>query len=1116
MPERLTRFWAFAFALLAISVSAFGQLTSGNVSGTVYDPAGAAVPNVTVTATEESTNGSTRTSTTSSGQYQFTNLPIGSYTVTIEAPGFQKAEVRHLKVQLNQTISQNVTLQIASASAAVEVTDAAVSIDTTTAQIQSTFQTKQITDSPLASSGAGVINLSLLSSGVSTSGTVGVGTGPSVGGQRPRNNNFTVEGIDNNNRSVTGPLVQIPNDFIAEFTLLQNQFSPEFGHSTGGQFNTVVKSGSNSFHGMLYDYNQNRNFNAEDNLLKLQGITSNPRYDNNRLGAYISGPIIRSKLFFFTGYEYNPFGETSTASPIYGPTAAGYATLATIPGIAPNNLDVMQKYLGVAPVAAGPSTVPGTSDPSGGGYPCVTGSGSACKLIESGVVPVTPPFYQNTYTGVLSIDWNLSDKDQVRGRYVNERQTNIDNLTSLPQFYTTRPYNYHLVNISEYHSFTPTLNNELRLGYNRYNNITGVGPQVFPGLDVFPNLTIDEYSVNIGPDPNAPQYTIINSYQLADNVSWKHGKHSFRFGFDGRRYISPQGFTQRQRGDYDWSTLDGYLTDAVPDFGERSAGVFTYWANDWLIGLYGNDQWKVTDRLTLNLGLRWEYEGVPGAEKAQSLNALASVPGLIDFHTPKAQLDTFMPRVGFAYSPGASGKTSIRGGFGIGYDFLFDNLGTLSMPPQVQLTHDQGDPGTPTSNWLASGALSGAPAAARLTPEEARAATAGWIPDQKRPKSIQWNLGVQQEFAGNYTLDVHYLGTRGINLPVQDRINVRSVVSPTNQIPTFTSMPTAAQLAGLNMTLAQLKASRGPGGKIDPVWWNAGFQSNITAYMPIGNSIYHGLAAQLTRRFSHGLQFVGSYTWSHNIDDSTAEVLSTVTTPRRPQDFRNLRAERSDSALDHRQRFTFQTIYDVPFFKNRNWFAKNVLGNWEFVPAYTYQTGNWATVQSADDAMLTGETFTARSIVNPLGMDGTSSDVYAINAAGQPVAIGSGSTVAYVATSGNARYIWAQQGSYPNGGRNTLRMPPIDNIDVAATKRFTIGERLNVEFSAQFINVLNHSQYVGGLISDVNPVGLTSLTDATRTAVRNYLIPGNPLFNRPDQVFSSNPRQTTFVLKLNF
>ncbi len=1072
--------------LVVLTSSMLAQQTSGNLTGVVYDPTGATVPNATVVAMNQATNVSSSAVSTSSGEYRISNLPPGTYNLNVTSAGFAAAQVKGVNVPLNQTVTTNVTLVLNSSATTVEVVASSATIDTTTAQIQNTFESKQAADLPSTSTGAGVLNLSLLSAGVSTSGTVGAGTGPSVGGQRPRNNNFTLEGVDNNNKSVTGPLVTVPNDDVAEFTLLQNQFSPEYGHSTGGQFNTVVKSGTNEFHGMLYEYARNRNFNAIDNILALQGVTSNPRYDNNRLGANFGGPILRNKLFFFTSFEYNPIGQNATPGLLYAPTAAGYSALNAIPGLSANNLKVLQQYLGTAPSAAAPATLPNSA------YPLVGG-----VSIQSGILPVVAPNFSNNYYGVSGVDYTISDKDQLRGRFIYNKTDNIDTNAALPVFYTTTPFRYYLVNLSEYHNFSPSTTNEFRLGFNRYNNTTGAGSATFPGLDAFPNLTIDEYQVNVGPDPNAPQGTIINTYQLTDNLTYIRGAHTFQVGFNGERFISPQTFTQRVRGDYEWSTLENYLTDQVPDvFGERSAGNVLYDGNQWELGAYVNDQWKVKPNFTLNLGVRWEEQTPPTAASLQSMNAEANVPGLITFNNPTYQQFNFAPRVGFAYSPGTSGKTSFRGGFGESYDTLFDNLDILSLPPQVQQTNDVENLNL-TAPFLGKGGLPGSPAS--LTPQVARNLTGGYIPNQIQPRAFTWNVEVQHVFANDYTLKVGYVGTRGLNLPVQDRINIAAPVTATNSLPTFLSMPSAAVLNSLPLTLKQLQGE----SHYLPQFGAAGFTSNVTAYEPVGNSIYHALELQLNKRLSKGVQFIAAYTWSHNIDDSTAEVFSTYTTPRRAQDFQNLQAERSDSALDHRQRATLSVVYDFPYFRQSNWFLKTIIGNWEIAPIYTYQSGNWATVQSTVDSNLNGDSAGDRVIVNPNGQDGVGSGVTALKNA-------AGATVGYLATNPNARYIQAQLGAFPNAGRNTLQLPPIDDIDATAVKRIAIRERYHLEFQAQALNVFNHPQYVGGYLNDVTSIGYTG------NDIRQFLNPASSSFNRPSTVFGSNPRSMIFVAKFIF
>src|ERR1700722_2253567 len=1107
----LKRVGAGAVVFLALSLLSFAQTTSGDLTGTVFDPAKAVVPGAMVTATNQATGVTSSTTTTSAGQYRISNLPGGQYDIVVTAGGFSKAGVKGGDGGLNQLSTANITLQVGTSTQTVEVSAEAAVIDTTTAQLQTTYTSEQMASLPMSSSGSGVINLSLLQAGIGTGGAVGLGTGPSVGGQRPRNNNFTIEGIDNNDKAVTGPLVQVPNDAVSEFTVIANQFSPEYGHSSGGQFNQVIKSGTNQFHGTLYEYFNNRDLNAADNLNFIEGNPLHPRYDNNRFGGNFGGPIKKDKLFFFVDWEYNPIGQSSTTG-YDAPTAAGYSMLAAIPGISTTNLQQYQKYLGAAPTASetfyvnpnvylagtGASTSLAALTTSSGGL--VAGT----VAIPAGTVSSSLPNFQNTNTGLASVDYAISDQDRLRGRFVLERQGQIDTAGFPQAFFQTIPFNNYLVTVSEYHNFSPNLTNELRLGYNRYFNTTPVPNISFPGLDQFPSMNVYEgnFGSTLGPDGNAPQFTIINTYQLNDGMNWTKGRHNIHFGFDGFSWISPQSFTQRSRGDYEWSFLSDYMFDYYPDYiAQRSLGAQEYSGNQYLYGFYGNDSWKVRPNLTINIGLRYEYLTVPISEQEQNRNAVSNVPGLITFQKPQPMGLAFMPRIGVAYSPGTSGKTSIRAGFGRNFDVLPDNFGLLTLPPQATTTVDcTGGPttgcsqaGGPGAGFLANGGIKPNSTGSVPTLADLRAGTGGYVPNQTRPESLQWNIGVQHVFANDYTFESNYIGTHGVYLPVQIQLNRQPVVNASNALPLYYSMPSQGTLDSLTNTLSGLEALKSAGGNILPDYLAAGFTGIITSYEPWGNSLYNGWANTLTRRFSHGWQLIGAYTWSHNIDDSTAEVFSTYVTPRRPQNSQDVAADRSSSALDHRQRFTVESIYDFKPFKNSNWLLKNVVGNWEIVPVYQYQTGTLYDVQSAVDSNLNGDTAGDRAFVNPNGNPGIGSGTTALtNSAGQ--------TVAYLANNPNARYVRAPEGTFPNGGRNTGMLPPIDDIDITLAKNFNVTEKVRVQFAARVFNLFNHPQYVGGLISDVAPAG-TSLpgtnSSPTTTLVHNFLIPGESNFADP-------------------
>ena len=262
--NKIARVLLIMAALALFSLSAFPQATTGDVSGVVVDNTNSLIPKAKVVAVNSGTNQSFTATTNANGEFKLQNLPVGSYTVTTTAPGFKATVVKDFPVELNKTATAHVQMQVGEVNVTVEVSSAAATIDTTTSQLGTTFDTK-LQDYPTVAAGAsGVLNLSLLQPGVASSGGIGAGSGPSVGGQRPRNNNFTIDGIDNNDKTVTGPSLVVPNDAVQEFTVLENVFSPEFGHSNGGQFNQVVKSGTNSFHGMAYEYLKNRNLNAID------------------------------------------------------------------------------------------------------------------------------------------------------------------------------------------------------------------------------------------------------------------------------------------------------------------------------------------------------------------------------------------------------------------------------------------------------------------------------------------------------------------------------------------------------------------------------------------------------------------------------------------------------------------------------------------------------------------------------------------------------------------------------------------------------------------------------------------------------------------------------------
>jgi hypothetical protein len=1074
--------------MVLAAVPSLPQASDGNIVGSVSDQTSAAVGNAAITLVNVSTGVKRTTATDSTGSYRFPNVQVGNYDITAQAGGFAAQTLKNVTVELNRTVTANLRLAIGSVATTVDVIEAPAVIDTITSQLASTYDSRASLQLNMASnvsgfSNLGAINLSLLSAGVASSGGVGYGIGPSVGGQRPTNNNFVIDGVDNNRRDVTGPVAVISNEATGEFTLIQNMMSPEFGHSSGGTFNVVPKTGTNDLHGSIYEYFQNRNLNALDASFKRQGITDRQRLDQNRLGATVGGPIRKNKIFYFGDFEYIPYGQAGTpASAVYAPTASGVAMIDSMPGINQTNWQVFKQFVPAAPAASSTTKVGGQNVPIG-------------------ILPIIAPFYIDSYNYVGNLDYVASDKNQFRFRLVGNNQRSIDNMATLPEFFSNNPVNSYVVSLSHLHDFSPTMFNEARFAYTRYFSDFPVGAFNYPGLDQFPNLTFTtDLNLQLGPDPNAPQSTSINTYTFNDNLSKIIGRHTLKFGYDVRRVIAPQFFVQRVRGDYGYTSLGRYLFDQVPDdIGERSFGASAFWGNLWSHYAYVNDDFRIRTNLTLNLGLRYEYVGVPAGNTTQSLNSVASVPGAIDFRAPSAQKANWAPRVGLAWSPRGSDSLTVRAGFGIAYDQAYQNLGILSLPPQFFTTSDV-DLSSNASGFLAGGGLTPpSQSGTTLGATDARALTSAFVPDQKRPYSINWTIGVNKVFARDYAVEIRYLGTRGVNLPAQTRLNAASVVTPSNSLPTYLNTPSQAQLDSLTLTLDQLKAeAAAQRNTLAPL----GFEQFITAFMPIGNSTYHGLATQLNKRFAHNLQFIGSYTWSHNIDDGAATVFSTLIQPRRPQDFQNYTAERASSALDRRQRFSMSWIYETPWFsRNENRLLRSVLGNYTFSGTYIAESPMLATVQSGLDSNLNGDSAGDRAIINPAGDANLGSGV-------TPLTNSGGAVVAYVADNPNARYILAEQGAYANSGRSTLPLRGINNFDLSFSKRIPITEHKLIDFRAEMYNAFNHSQFTPGEISNAYL--------KTRTDTRNYLIPSNQDFNNPETAFGNNARTIQLALRFQF
>jgi hypothetical protein len=1077
--------------LLLATVGAVQAQTGSrsSISGSVSSPNGGALANTQIQITNLDTNQTNVTTSDAAGKYRFDDLSAGRYHLAARygtgfaspTPEINVGQSDAVKVDL--TVGSAGTTATAAPGSPVTSSEITPAPDLASPRLETGYNTRDADYLPetsfLARDGEAysTYNLSLFPAGVTSNGGIGPARGPVVGGVRPTGNNFLIEGLDNNNRANPGPAAYISNEAIQEFQTQQNQFSPELGHAAGGEFNNIIRSGNNGFHGDLYEYFQNRNLDALDRSFAKQGILGNPRYDQNRMGGNFGFPIIHDKLFFFGDFEYIPLGFAALpGSPLFAPTAAGYATLGGLAGVSQTNLGVLRNALPTATTASSSVLVNGTQIPVG-----------ASSLLGRG--------YQNQYNGVGAMDWNAGANDKLQMRYVQNEIDANNSGVQLPSFYAPTRTRDIFASLAETHNFSGVAINELRLGYTRYTNDISPTSVNFPGLSAFPNIGIQDLGLTLGQGFYGPTVDRLNTFSLADNVHWTKGRHTFHFGADARRYTGPMRFLDQGIGAYTYSSLSGFLQNLPPDVsGVRTLGNLTFPTNGWDSYAYLKDDWKVTPNFDLSIGVRYEYVTIPLGVERQSLNAMADGGGLT-FARPDPQVRNFAPQVGLAYSPGVDRNTVIRAGFGMYYDAstYLDSVPFLT-PGLATSLYTSNLPAVPGffGNGATPGAFFGPGATSSLTTPQAL--TTSYYPDQRIPYVLTWNASVEQTLLHKFVLTLRYLGDHGVHYPAADILNQGApVVTAGNSLPLYYTAPSQAQLNGLTPTLASLQAQQAASNPL----LAAGFGSPISSFNNGATSTYNALQVQGNERFSAGLQMVAAYTWSHLIDDVSPFV---STNP-----FFNMFAlgPENSSIYDHRQRATVTTLWDVGALgHNGPGWVHSILTNMNIEGTYIYESAAPATFQSFLNGSLGG--FTSSGVfVNPNGVPGTGSGV-------SPLLNSSGQTVAYLASNPNAQFVRGGPGSYAASPGNNWGFRPIDDFDASFVKRFVFHDRFNLEFRADAYNVFNHPQFTPGQLNNIgfSPFAAMSLM--------NFLTPGSASFGNPTEAFGSNPRMLQLALRLMF
>ncbi len=1059
----------FTLLSLILTMSSFAQQTTATLTGTVTDSSGAIVPAATVRVVSKSSNASREARTDDSGNFNIPFLPAGDYSATLTAKGFQGQNVAQFNLQVGQTLRQDFQIKVGDVAESVNVTANGAVLQTDSAVVGTVIDAAKVADLPL--NGRNFVQLAQLIPGVQagTPGSITVRRGRgsigqtssaygetamSANGSRDTANRFFLDGVEIMDYDAMSYSFSPSVDALSEFKVETSSYGAEAGGAPGGYVNIISKRGSNQFHGTGWEFNRNNALTQSYDAIAGKSVTP-PRLNRNQFGANVGGPVFipkvyngRDKTFFFFNWEQGRLLQsTNPGLRIVLPDAYRRGDFSQLVNANTKVPIVLRDPLGVGPFVNNQIPISLLSPQTKAFLPFTPGPNTVNGAFN--FVSATPSSLSRQKNYLIRGDHNFSANDSIFLRYVwndtfeagipfwgNDQRDNLGSARSWAGGYI--------------HTFSPTMVNDFKGGTHSFAEFENFGTSNRPEFDIVgkmglplvsrrafeygpPTISINGsdggYSVfdlqrQIGPRQRSNSIT-----QFSDILSWQRGKHFIKAGIDlGIRDVTfdqaraPRGSFGFD-GTYTGAAAADFFLGYVKTASINPTATATRLRNLWQ-SYFISDDWRPTGRLTVNIGMRYDYFGKYKQADDKFVNIAQNGLVLTDLVTPanspygrgliRPDKNNWGPRIGFAYRPALVNDMVVRGGYGIYFTPQISNA-IFAMAEGAQATSGATLIGntTTTPNIFFNNPF-------------ALAQTSGALnfavsndPEMRDSYTQQWNFNVQKKLFANIVVDAGYVGSKGTRLLV--------TFGDMNR-PILVVDPRVAGLPSLN--------SRRP---------NQFFQRAVTGDKSIGNSIYHAFQMKAERRMAKGITFLTAYTWSHSLS-GPSDIGGQVGGGNfigAPQNIYNLQNEHGTSGFDLRHRFVNTILYELPIFRNSKGLTKSLLGGWNVSTIMTLQGGFPAPVSANIDTTGTGINSRPDQVAGQNGNLSGGDRTWArwIN------------TAAFLPADRNPS-AYGRFGTSPR--TDAVRLPGITNFDFSVNKQFRLGETRRLEFRTEFFNLFNN------------------------------------------------------------